>query len=67
MTQFNFDKVHSSIEFQIKHLMVSKVKGTFNDIDVTVEGDINNLSSLKATATIDPKSIDTKMKIEITT
>ena len=60
MTQFNFDKVHSSIEFQIKHLMVSKVKGTFNDIDVTVEGNINNLSSLKATAIIDPKSIDTK-------
>ena len=59
MTQFTFDSVHSSLEFQIKHLMVSKVKGTFDQFDVNVEGDINDLSSLKATVTIDPKSINT--------
>lgn len=47
MTQFTFDSVHSSLEFQIKHLMVSKVKGTFDQFDVNVEGDINDLSSLK--------------------
>lgn len=60
MTQFNFDQVHSSLEFSIKHLMVSKVKGTFEDYSVIIEGDINDISSLKATATIDPKSINTK-------
>ena len=26
MTQFTFDQAHSDIQFQIKHLMVSKVK-----------------------------------------
>ena len=31
MTNFNFDKVHSSLEFTVKHLMVSRVKGTFDD------------------------------------
>lgn len=25
MTQFTFDSVHSALDFQIKHLMVSKV------------------------------------------
>ncbi|MBO1199048.1 polyisoprenoid-binding protein [Staphylococcus simiae] len=60
MTNFTFDGVHSSIEFQIKHLMVSKVKGTFEQFDVALTGDINDLSSLQATATIIPSSIDTK-------
>ena len=59
MTQFTFDSVHSALDFQIKHLMVSKVKGAFEKFDVNVEGDINDLSTLKATATIDPASIKT--------
>ena len=65
MTQFTFDQAHSDIQFQIKHLMVSKVKGTFSQYDVQLDGDINDLSSLKATATIIPKT--RKMKIEIIT
>ncbi|MDN8943569.1 YceI family protein, partial [Staphylococcus aureus] len=52
MTNFTFDGAHSSLEFQIKHLMVSKVKGSFDQFDVAVEGDINDFSTLKATATI---------------
>lgn len=59
MTQFTFDSVHSALDFQIKHLMVSKVKAAFEKFDVNVEGDINDLSTLKATATIDPASINT--------
>lgn len=60
MTNFTFDGVHSSIEFQIKHLMVSKVKGTFDQFDVNLTGDINDLSSLQAVVTIIPSSINTK-------
>ncbi|HCX9591305.1 YceI family protein [Staphylococcus aureus] len=60
MTNFTFDGAHSSLEFQIKHLMVSKVKGSFDQFDVAVEGDINGFSTLKATATIIPSSINTK-------
>ena len=48
MTQFTFDQAHSDIQFQIKHLMVSKVKGTFSQYDVQLDGDINDLSSLKS-------------------
>lgn len=60
MTNFNFDKAHSSLEFTVKHLMVSRVKGTFSDYDVDVTGDVNDLSSLKAVVTIKADSIDTK-------
>lgn len=59
MTQFTFDKAHSDLDFQIKHLMVSRTKGSFDNFAVNVEGDINDLSTLQATVTIDPTSINT--------
>jgi polyisoprenoid-binding protein YceI len=60
MTNFQLDKVHSSITFQVKHMMVSKAKGEFTNFDVEVEGDINQLESLKAKVIIHAASIDTK-------
>lgn len=61
MTTFNFDPAHSVVEFSIKHLMISNVKGKFKDFDVNLEGDINNLSSLKGTAVIKTESVDTNV------
>lgn len=60
MTNLKFDPVHSNLEFSIRHLMVSKVKGTFHDYTVDVTGDINDLSSLQSVVTINVNSIDTK-------
>lgn len=59
MTNLKFDPVHSTLEFSVKHLMVSKVKGTFKDYDVEVTGDLNDLSSLQSVTTINVDSIDT--------
>lgn len=59
MTNLKFDPVHSTLEFSVKHLMVSKVKGTFKDYDVEVTGDLNDLSSLQPVTTINVDSIDT--------
>lgn len=59
MSIFTLDKAHSGIGFQVKHMMVSKVKGEFKNFDVVVEGDINNLEALKINATIDVTSIST--------
>lgn len=59
MATFNLDKVHSGIGFQIKHLMISKVKGEFRDFDVQVEGNLDNLEGLKVTVTVDTNSINT--------
>ncbi|WP_278926252.1 YceI family protein [Staphylococcus auricularis] len=60
MTQFNFDPAHSSVDFSIKHLMISNVKGRFEDFDAQFEGDINDLSTIKGTFTIKVNSIDTR-------
>lgn len=59
MTNFQLDKAHSSIEFSIKHLMVSKVKGEFTQFDGEVTGDINDLSSLQIKGSVKVDSIDT--------
>jgi polyisoprenoid-binding protein YceI len=60
MTNFQLDKVHSSISFQVKHMMVAKAKGEFNEFDIEVEGDVNQLESSKVKVTIQTASIDTK-------
>ncbi|ASS89584.1 YceI family protein [Aeribacillus pallidus] len=60
MAKFQLDKVHSSISFQVKHLMVSKAKGEFTQFDVEVDGDVDQLESAKVKVTIQASSIDTK-------
>src|SRR5690554_1386384 len=59
MATFKLDSVHSGIAFQIKHLMVAKVKGEFKQSDVQLEGDLNSLETLKIDVTVDASSIDT--------
>ena len=51
------DPAHSSIEFGIRHLLITTVKGTFADFDGTVE--IRGDGSGRATGTIRAASIDT--------
>ena len=45
MTKFNFDAAHSVVEFSVKHLMISNIKGRFTEFDANIDGDINDLSS----------------------
>ena len=59
MAKLNFDKAHSAVEFSIKHLVISNIKGRFQDFDIQAEGDTNDLSSLKASVVIQANSIDT--------
>ncbi|MBF0331298.1 MAG: YceI family protein [Candidatus Omnitrophica bacterium] len=61
-TQFALDKVHSSVNFAIAHLVVSKVTGGFDDIDAAVAFDANDLEHSSINATIQVASINTKNK-----
>jgi polyisoprenoid-binding protein YceI len=56
---WSLDPVHSRIEFSIKHLMISKVKGCFNKYDVQIEWDEDDLTMSSVTAHIDASSIST--------
>lgn len=60
MANWSLDKAHSEIEFKVKHMMITNVKGQFQDFDVTVDSDSNHLENAKIDLTIQTASINTK-------
>lgn len=59
MANVTLDKVHSSLFFQVKHMMVSRAKGEFKDFDVDFQGDFNDLENAKVKVVIKADSINT--------
>ncbi len=57
---YTIDASHSSADFAVRHLMVSKVRGTFNKLAGTVSYDPKNPEKIVIEATIDAASIDTR-------
>ncbi len=57
---YNIDTAHSTIGFDIKHLMVGTTSGSFNDYQGTIEYDPANVAATKIDATIQAASIDTR-------
>ena len=53
------DKVHSSVGFSIKHLMVSTARGKFTDFDAKLELHEGDLALSSIEATVKAASIDT--------
>lgn len=53
------DTAHSSIEFGIKHMMISTVRGKFGNFRAEITGDPDDFNSVRAEFTIDVASIDT--------
>ncbi len=54
------DNSHSSIEFAVKHMMISTVKGRFNSYTGTVNLDEERPERSTAEVTVDLSSIDTR-------
>src|SRR5690242_14265195 len=54
------DSTHSSIEFSVKHMMISTARGRFEKFDLTVDLDENRPELAAITATIDAASINTR-------
>lgn len=59
---WNLDTAHSSLEFSVKHMMISKAKGAFNDFDAVIEADPEDLTDAKIEFSVDLSSIDTRNK-----
>ena len=55
---WTLDPAHSELSFTVKHLMISKVRGTFDTFDVTVVT-AEDPSHSSVTATIDVASVNT--------
>ncbi|AQY50617.1 hypothetical protein PWEIH_15203 [Listeria weihenstephanensis FSL R9-0317] len=58
--KWNVDPAHSSIEFQVKHMMVSKVKGAFKDFSADLNLDPEDLTTASLVFTVDAASLDTR-------
>ena len=58
--KWDLDLVHSSINFSVRHLMVSKVHGRFSSWSGSLSFDPSNPTSGQADIQIDATSIDTR-------
>ena len=56
---WDFDRAHSNIEFKIKHLMISKVRGSFDSYSGQLAYDENDITKSKVEISIDVASINT--------
>jgi polyisoprenoid-binding protein YceI len=56
------DPLHSQIEFKIRHLMISTVRGTFEDFDVKITTKDATFHHASVECTVDVASIKTNIK-----
>ena len=56
---WEIDPAHSTIEFSVKHMMVSTVKGQFEKVKGTVDLDDKDVTKSTVEVTIDLTSVNT--------
>lgn len=56
---WTIDKMHSAMEFSVRHMMISTVRGRFDEFDGEITGDVDDFSTMKATIRIKSNSINT--------
>jgi polyisoprenoid-binding protein YceI len=56
---YQIDPVHSSVQFSVRHLMISNVRGTFTGVKGTVVYDGENPTAATIEAEIDASTINT--------
>ena len=57
---WNIDPVHSVVEFKVKHMMISNVKGSFSKVTGTLKFDEAKPENSSVEATIDVASLETR-------
>lgn len=57
---WKMDPAHSQITFSIRHMMISTVRGRFENFDVTVEGDEDHPERAELDVKIEVASINTR-------
>jgi polyisoprenoid-binding protein YceI len=61
MSKFIIDKLHSEIEFKVKHLMISTVTGRFTDFDAEIISDTEDFIDAQITFEANVDSITTNI------
>jgi polyisoprenoid-binding protein YceI len=60
LTQWEIDPAHSSVQFAVRHMMVSNVRGEFTKVSGTVQIDSRDISRSSVHVVIDAASISTR-------
>ena len=58
---WQIDPSHTSVEFTVRHMMISNVKGQFQKTTGTITANGNDPASAKIDVTIDASSVDTRV------
>jgi polyisoprenoid-binding protein YceI len=59
MATWNIDQSHSTVEFSVKHMMISSTRGRFTDFRGAIEFDPASIESSSVNVSINAASIDT--------
>ncbi|MEP9404956.1 YceI family protein [Peribacillus frigoritolerans] len=59
-TKWTVDPTHSAIEFSVKHMMIAKVKGSFNKFEASILANPSDLTTAEIDFTVEVASIDTR-------
>jgi len=59
-TKWAVDSAHSNIDFSIRHMMVTNVKGAFHDFEATIEANPEDLTTAAIAFSIKLNSVDTR-------
>ena len=59
-TTWKIDPTHTLVEFGIRHLMITTVKGRFGGVEGTITGDLDDMTNATVDVKIDAASIDTR-------
>jgi polyisoprenoid-binding protein YceI len=62
VTTWTIDPAHSEVEFAVKHMMITTVKGWFEDVKGTITIDESNPQNSNVDVTIDANSVNTRAK-----
>ena len=61
-TNWQIDAAHTNVEFAVRHLMISTVRGRFGEVSGTLSLDPNDPTAATAEVTIKTASIDTRQE-----
>lgn len=62
MTKWVIDPAHTSVNFSVRHLMISKVRGQFNEFQGEIDGDVEDFENATIHFKIETDSINTNQE-----
>ncbi|MCH7882975.1 polyisoprenoid-binding protein [Patescibacteria group bacterium] len=57
MTTWTFESGHTAAGFKVKHMMVTWIRGSFNDVHGTIKGDFDDPANISVEAEIDAGTV----------